>query len=71
MADSERDQAMRLVGQLLGAVNMLEQISIPPQRKRPRELLQEGQRLVNKAMLAMWEEADLNAPQHSGKHDEG
>ena len=58
MADSERDKAMRVVGALQAATQALEMVTVPHEQRRVRELVELAKHTANKAMLAMWEEAD-------------
>lgn len=61
MADTDRDKAMRVVGQLIAACQALEIVNVPHQYKRVRDLIDIAQTTANKAMLAMWDEADKPA----------
>ena len=58
MADTNRDIAMRAVGSLQAALQLLENINLPHEQKRTRDLVGLAQHTLNKAMLAAWEEAD-------------
>lgn len=70
MADTKRDEYMRVTGSLLAAVNCVEQVNVPTDQRRIRELVEVGKSALNKAMLAMWEEAykfDSGKPTEPGK----
>ena len=58
MASTKRDAAMRLVGQLQAAVQLIEMINVPNDNKRVGELKDFSQRILHKAMLAAWESAE-------------
>lgn len=65
VAETKRDEYMRLVGELKAAVQLVEMINVPREDKRVAELKDSGQRLLNKAMLAAWEHAH-SASENSG-----
>jgi hypothetical protein len=58
MADNDRDKLMRLAGMLVAASNMIEQINVPPEERRVRDLVETANNALRKAMLAAWESAD-------------
>lgn len=58
MADTPRDQMMRVAGQLLAACNLLEHLNVPHDQRLVHNLVENGATLIRKAMLAAWESAD-------------
>lgn len=55
--DGSRDAAMRLVGQLQAALQMVEMVKVPNEDKRTLELVNLSLTSLNKAVLAAWERA--------------
>jgi hypothetical protein len=49
---------MRLTGMLTAACNMVEQINVPPEQRRVRDLVESANNLLRKAMLAAWDAAE-------------
>ena len=66
MADSKRDELMRVVGQVKAATQILECVNVPPGVPTIRTLLEVAETTLRKAMLEAWSQAEQQPSERDG-----